>query len=134
MRLGTGVYRYAQPHPDLTIDSAACATALPGRRGLGTFRSGRHTGGRQVDRMISRAELLKYLQVFAAVDSIPTSAVRGQRKGTMAAIHGCLGRMHLESLPTDSEGRFRRWLDHRTRSVQRYMPGGQAPGGSPERL
>ena len=78
---------------------------------------------------ISKKMLLTLIQQFVAVDSVGTSAVRGQPAGTVLAIRKYLGMMNLDRLPRNDRQDFARWLDLHTGRIQRKLPNRRRPWG-----
>jgi len=78
---------------------------------------------------ISKKKLLSLIQQFTAVDSVGSSAVRGQPEGTVLAIREYLGRMDLGRLPRRDRWDFARWLDLHTGRIQRQLPNHLKPWG-----
>ena len=82
-----------------------------------------------MDRPISKKKLLDYIQKLTAVQAVSTSAVRGHSAGTKVALQTYLGRMHLGAMPRESREEFLRWLNGRTKAMQRRLPDLNRPWG-----
>lgn len=78
---------------------------------------------------ISKAQFLRMIQQFAAVEAVGTSAVRGQPAGTKKAIQNILARTDLNRMPRRSRAQFERWLDRQTIRIQRGLPSRAKPWG-----
>jgi len=78
---------------------------------------------------ISKKKLLALIQQFTAVDAVGTSAVRGQPRGTKAAIQDYLAKLRLSGIPKNSRSAFKAWLDRHTKSIQQKLPNPDRPWG-----
>ena len=79
--------------------------------------------------LMSNRRFLTSVRKFTAVDAVGPSAVRGQPSGTLGAIHEYLGRLRLDRLASMDRTDYARWLDARTRYLQKKLPGPQKPWG-----
>ena len=79
--------------------------------------------------LMSNRRFLTSVRKFTAVDAVGPSAVRGQPSGTLGAIHEYLGRLRLDRLAGMDRTDYARWLDARTRGLQKKLPGPQKPWG-----
>lgn len=70
------------------------------------------------EHVVSRSELLKTMQHFAAIDSVGPSALRNQGKGVLARVHGYLADVSLERIPRRQTD-FDLWLDQQTGNLSR---------------
>ena len=76
-----------------------------------------------VPTVTSNKKFFRALREFTAIQAVGVSAVRGQPKGTLRQIHEYLGRVRLERLAGMDCTDYMRWLDARTRYLQRKLPG-----------
>ena len=87
-------------------------------------------GGRAaMPKVMSKKAFLALVQQFTAVQAVGTSAVRGQRSGTLGAIHAYLGRLRLDPLAGMDRIDYTRWLDVHTVRLQKKLRGRQMPWG-----
>jgi len=78
---------------------------------------------------ISRKQLMKIIQEFEAVSAVGPSAVRGQPSGTVDVCRKFLKKVNLMEIPRRSPVLFRKWLNHKTRLLQRKLPNPDRPWG-----
>ncbi|MCX5649294.1 MAG: hypothetical protein NTX40_09415 [Planctomycetota bacterium] len=73
--------------------------------------------------LMSNKEFLSAVQEFMAIQAVTVSTVRGLRKGTLKKIHAYLGRLRLGRLVGMNGAEYVRWLDAKTRDLQRKLRG-----------
>lgn len=78
---------------------------------------------------ISKKELLALIQEFAAIDSVSTSAVRGQPRKTKKVIQEYLATVRLGRIPHRTRHDFEAWLDRQTEHIQHGLAGREKPWG-----
>jgi hypothetical protein len=74
-------------------------------------------------RVMPKKKFLALVQRFTAIQAVGPSSVRGQPKKTLEKIHGYLGRLRLRRLAGRDSPDYRRWLDTRTRQLQKRLGG-----------
>jgi len=71
---------------------------------------------------LNKDDFLKVVQEFVSVDSIPSSALRGQKKGTIGEAREFCASIDLSELSSlDEEEEFRAKLDEMTRALLKKM-------------
>ena len=74
-------------------------------------------------RVMPKKAFLALIQRFTAIQAVSPSSVRGQPEKTLEKIHGYLGRLRLGRLAGKDSVHYHRWLEARTRQLQKKLGG-----------
>jgi len=74
-------------------------------------------------RLMSNKEFLSAVQKFTGIQAVSVSTVRGLPEGSLGKIQAYLGRLRLGRLAGMDGADYARWLDAKTRDLQRKLRG-----------